>query len=1133
MGRIKRITTLAVLCGLLLLSILFQIISKSSAYFLSVFDKSGVNSVMVELIFDRLDFTNTAITNLGYANVDGNGNEIPWGSKQNPYVISQKYHVQNLSVLQNSGFFAERTETDADGNEIPVQSYFLVCTPEGDPVAIDCDGMTIDPIGTKEQPFTGVIQGAPITGEASYKSYGVSVSTIANLTVNAKTDNPDVGFFGHAGYYGNYDPNTATLTDGYAATIENLLFADVTIKSTKSLTKTLAEWWDTLFPNHLHYLDTRAETHHVGIIAGHAEFATIKNVSVYYSENVAAFDLVSDAEGSNTNYYSSTGLIGLLQYVNPAVNEDGSLDGSGGVSDSQITDGESGGGGEESGTLTGYFLAESLYDEHEKFLVKDNENGAYPQHELKNSYNVLEMRDYDGNSLFSYVKMEEKSALIGSSKNVIYYYFADSVFTFTMSMSTPEGTTVDTVDPVKSDYVKKIWDIEPKKIYGTSSKDKFHFADDLSSTSRVSYLLTAVTSTSDFTDGGYYLLAHYDYENSILYIYQPSSGATGKMIPFAKNAEEIYYGDEDNALETIYFDSEKHYIQSINLIGTNKQYHDLAFKYNATASASITDPATGDKLGATSETGNGGYLDSTLYYGPAETKTSATLSDTNPTAYVYNWSFGTIDNGRNGLFTVSNTYTLTRTLLGFIPTSTTYCWSKLNHTGNTIGLVSDANTDSSKLDELTFDAATDYFTIFKISTNTLDSSGNIIVTPGEKNGNKELTPKNIVPTMTTDSEGNEKLDTLYEFDPSTHVLEYDSETGTYILSPIRRYKFNNGKGKLLTSLNHITRLASATTASGQLNLFDEDSFLSFLNTNKGGVVGTTIGKNGTYAAIPAGMIAFEINEASETDPSFINIIVAVNPERPDEDGFVGLWRYDIGATQVEFDLTSPNTEQSFVLPISKTATSWETDNKYIFNVSERYKEDDDKENGKKTYSVAKNADGTQESSYVYLGGETAFVYYKFEATEPGIYFVGANSIPLSVSYFSVSGAAGAGSDGMTGSPLGMVDFVYDYKDGNKTNIITVDKLYTEDEQLLNEEDYTQYYPSFLFVSMLPEMTDGSLTKKINNEKVCIRRYIDGNDESGTQRYIKMTGETHTSLRGVSEVFEDLQDDIDYDGTDSN
>ena len=1131
MGRIKRITTLAVLCGLLLLSILFQIISKSSAYFLSVFDKSGVNSVMVELIFDRLDFTDPDIAALDDTYYDEkDGVEIPWGSKSNPYVISQKYHVQNLSVLQNSGFFAERTETDADGNEIPVQPYFLVCTPEGDPVAIDCDGMTIDPIGTKEQPFTGVIQGAPIAGEASYKSYGVSVSTIANLTVNAKTDNPDIGFFGHAGYYGNYDPNTATLTGGYAATIENLLFADVTIKSTKSLTKTLAEWWDTLFPNHLHYLETRAETHHVGIIAGHAEFATIKNVSVYYSEDVAAFDLVSDAEGSNTNYYSSTGLIGLLQYVNPARDDNtGTLDGSGAVSDSQITDGESGGGGEESGTLTGYFLAESLYDEHEKFLIADNGKGADPQHELKNSYNVLEMRDSDGNSLFSAVTMKEKSALIGSSKNVTYYYFADSVFTFTMSMSNPEGTTVDTVDPVKSDYVKKIWDIEPKKIYGTSSKDKFHFADDLSSTSRVSYLLTAVTGTSDFTDGGYYLLAHYDYENSILYIYQPSSGATGKMISFAKDAEEIYYGDEDNALETTYFDSEKHYIKSINLIGTNKQYHDLAFKYNATASASITDPATGDKLGATSETGNGGYLASTLYYGPAERKTSATLSDTNPTAYVYNWSFGMIDNGRNGLFTVSNTYTLTRTLLGFIPTSTTYCWSKLNHTGNTIGLVSDANTDSSNLNELTFDAATDYFTIFKISTNTLDSSGNIIVTPGEENGNKELTPKNIIPTMTTDSEGNKKLDTLYEFDPSTHVLEYDSETGTYILSPIRRYKFNNGKGKLLTSLNHITRLASATTASGQLNLFDEDSFLSFLNTNKGGVVGTTIGKNGTYAAIPAGMIAFEINEASETDPSFINIIVAVNPERTDENGFVGLWRYDIGATQVEFDLTSPNTEQSFVLPISKTATSWETDNKYIFNVSERYKEDDDKENGKKTYSVAQNADGTQESSYVYLGGETAFVYYKFEATEPGIYFVGANSIPLSVSYFSVSGAAGAGSDGMTGSPLGFVDFVYDF--GN--SIVTVDKLYTEDEQLLNDEDYTQYYPSFLFVSMLPEKENGSISK-IQNEKIKLRRYIadENTDTFGTRRHISMTGENLTKLRGVSEVLEDLQDDIDND-TDSN
>ena len=123
MGRTKKIITVAALCALLIFSVIMQIISPSSAYFLSVFDKKGVNSVMVELIFDHLDFnaeTNPnldELTALGYKNMDGE-TEIAWGSKENPYVISQKYHIQNLSVLQNAGFFRERVQIDENGEEV-------------------------------------------------------------------------------------------------------------------------------------------------------------------------------------------------------------------------------------------------------------------------------------------------------------------------------------------------------------------------------------------------------------------------------------------------------------------------------------------------------------------------------------------------------------------------------------------------------------------------------------------------------------------------------------------------------------------------------------------------------------------------------------------------------------------------------------------------------------------------------------------------------------------------------------------------------------------------------------------------------------------------------------------------------
>ena len=1109
--RIKKASIIAALCILLLASVLLQLVSPSSAYFLSLFDKLGVNSVKVELIFDRLNFADQDIINLGFQEVDDDGNEIPWGSEQNPYVISQKFHIQNLSVLQNSGFFKGRMQTDADGNEVPAQSYFLVCNPDGTPVAIDCEGMKIEPVGTTELPFTGVIKGAPLEGEATYKSYGVSTSTIANLVVEAKADTPDIGFFGYVGYYGKYDKNTATLTDGYASTIENLLLADVTVKSTKSLLDsiiaTLEAWWekwttpaidpdsgDEVELDHTHFDETRAETHHVGIIAGHAEFATIKNVSVYYSEDVAAFDLVSDDTGSITNYYSSTGLIGLLQYVNPVENEDGTLDGSGGVSDSQIIgEGEDGGGGEESGTLTGYFLAEFLFEEHEKYLTAQGIG-------TKDSYDVKEMLKEDGSQLFETVEMKERDGILDfTTETVTYYYFQDAVFTFAMSASSDDESSTD--------YVQKIWkDDETPKIYGTSSTDKLHFTDDPNSKPRYSYLLTAVESEDEIKDGGYYLLGSYDAVSETLYLYDPTSGTAGKMIGFAKDSEEIYSGTGDVVLSTTFFENSS-YIKSINLIGTNSQYYNLAFRYDSSANMSIITPSNNDKLGLTADDGGFSYATPTLYYGDAAIRTSSSLLDSNVDAYFYNWEFS---GGTNGLFAVYNKYRLRKGLIG---ATYTYGWAKLKHVDNALSMDAASSTENDIREEVAF-TDENYFTLFKITANTIDSSGKVSCA----SGNYDLTPKNIIPTTKTDEGGNEVFDTLYDFDPSTHVLEYLGD-GKYKLAPIRSYKLNNGKGDLLSKLNHITRLSKATADNYSLNLFDEDSFLSFINTNSGGVVGASIGTNGTYATIPAGMIAFEIAKASSDDPSFINIIVAVNPEQTG-DGTVGLWFYDSGATVDNFSLSTPNTGQYFALPISKTASSWENDSGYILNVTERVKEGES--DGKKTYEVVLDANGNQESSYVYLGGEYTFVYHQFTVEEPGIYFIGAKGGPLSVSYFSVSGAAGAGSDGMTGSPLGMIDFVYDFNG----NIITVDKLYT-DEQFVSNENYDQYYPSFLFVSMLPEK-EGDTVNRIQREQIKLRRYIDGTDTSGTLRHMKMTGENLTTLRGVSEILQDLQDDIDDD-----
>ncbi|MBQ3100108.1 MAG: hypothetical protein IJC50_03875, partial [Clostridia bacterium] len=902
-----------------------MMIPYSVAYFRTLFIKQGMNSVMVELIFDRLDFTNASVTDAGFSDVDENGNEIPWGSEKNPYVISQKYHVQNLSVLQNAGFFAERTETDANGNEVPIQPHFRVCKTDGTPVAIDCEDMTIEPVGSYELPFTGVIRGSIFDGTTTYASYGTSVSTIANLTVEASVDEPDIGFFGHVGYYGAYDEDTETLTGGYAATIEDLLFADITVQSKKSLLDTIENWWNSLFPNHTNNNATHGESHHVGIVAGHAEFATITDVSVYYSEGVEAFRLESNASGSNTNYFSTTGLIGLLRYVNPAVGEDGTLDGSQGVSDSDlIGDGSDGGGGDESGSLTGYFLAETLFESHEEYLTLESLS-------KKTKYDVKEMKkpelDENGNykALFSSIVMKEGFQLFGGT-NVTYYYFNDTVFTFAMSSSSADSAS----DATKTDYVMRLWNLEENtpKIYGTSSADKWEYTDDLNSTPRISYKLTAVEGTAGLTTGGYYVMA-YLYDGKIYLFDMTRSGTFMFELP----ADQIYTAD---GVATSYYDDGS--LKEINLIGTNKKYLENSFYYASTSikMRSPDDTLSNYKFGFTVPYANNAYSAPLPYYGDKDQSTTTMLSIN--TAYLYNNTFEYFQNGKFSIYSQNQRIGNS----GFIGIGSNYTYVSAMFQFDTTakGLSVEYDMNKTSTDDLATIASmkdeTNYFTILKLNANTVDGHGDITTLA---DGNYELTPKNIIPVTKTetdtetgevtdvlDENGNPVLDTLYDFDPSKYVLEYVNETNSYRLAPIRSYKLNNGQGDLLQTLNHTVKLYKATEGNFSL------SFGSNLQIySDGGVLKVPIGSNGSEATIPAGMIAFDIIEASAENPSYINMIVAVNPEQTTA-STVGLWQTDESFWGSEFDLSSP--DQEFKLPISKTAAS-SADSQYILHVTER------------------------------------------------------------------------------------------------------------------------------------------------------------------------------------------------------
>lgn len=1173
----KTFTAPRVFTGVLLLFLVTVIVAvmiiPSLSFFEVVFDRLGINSAKVELIFDRLNFDNTAITSL----VDENGEALfvesdEWGTERNPYVISEKYHVQNLSVLQNNGFFKE-TRT--------AQSFFLVCTSDGLPVAIDCEGMTLAPVGTHSNPFTGVIKGAPLAGEAEYiyvprssndgtkeESYGVSTSTIGNLIVEANLSEPDIGFFGCIGYYGTAttDPETgAPAISGYAANIQDILLADVTISAAPSLAESLLAWWNS-FTGHkttagvvgAEGVDVSAagnkETHHIGVVAGHAEYATVNNISVFYTQGVQTFAL---SGSSYINYYSTTGLVGMLHYVNPTIKSGNMLVGDGNsVSDGDMVEGGLGGGGTISGTLTGYMLAETLFSEHEKYLTAQSLGKA-------DIYNVKDMKKSDGTALFETVQMQEGTG--SNKKTVTYCYFKDSVFTFAMSASDADQSAG------LKDYVQKLWKLEEETplINATNDPNKWSLANDPDATSRVAYKLTSITSQSQMVNGGHYVIAYYNESTGKTYIFDMNE--SGYCLELS--ADNIY-GEKDVDTENgEVYDAEKYNPQiypdgsykSVTLIGTKKKYYDSAIRYNS--GATISNPAPGSmKFGLCFERDASlGWLYATLS-APTLNQYSGSSEDSNWQAtnvYYNDWTFDNnyvvdvpivdadgnpvLDENNNPTYQENQPVTLengkmaiyiaysqsTDSLLG----ATRYGYYRFRFASNQITFDSASGTGSSSLRTQAYEKtdANGYlinpwdegnlFMVYSIEINEVNDLQNAILENGLGGDNLELTPTNLLPIkkdadgeLMYDDEGNPILDTAYSFDPSKYVFE-QTATG-YKLAPISSYNLNNGKGKKLEQLNHIVKMAQATPQNYQFELkWDLGAITDWINSiassNSGGVVSAEIGTTGHLYAIPAGMIAFYIDEevTNPDNPSYINIIVAVNPEQA-YNGKVGLWntsktQSDFGST---FDLNNP--DQYFTLPKSITGDA-ASDSMYTITVSDYVTQ---KFNADGTPALDANGKPIYESSnstsYVYLGGQVALVYHSFEVTEGGIYLLGSgNAGPLSVSYFSVSGAAGQGADGTSTSPLGDVDFVYAYNG----KIVTIDNKF-EGIQDPTNENYALYYPSYHFIVMKGE---GTTTKPlVQNETIKVYRYIDPNDSSGTKRHIKIIGCTNAEPTGLADMYED-------------
>lgn len=449
----KKFLIIAISCVLVVMLGLLGFISY--AYFSTVprvYTEDGTQiarlGMNLSLLFDKVDpeqvATNTDLGILKSKTGDTETNYLydntkDWGTPQNPYLISELRHLQNLSVLQDIGYFDQLYisknyedgvykgdgTVSAPGN--PIMPYFLVCAPDGSTTTIDGEGIAIDPIGNDTYPFIGYVGGAFKMGtDTMVGNFTSDISSIYNVCIRSKEDMTDVGLFGCISYLGNEPEYTVDANGnityaesfyGAVSTVRDLLLADVqvTVKQANFIEKVA----DHLFSySRLSEEDQKKvahEDHHIGILSGHVEYATIEFVSVYYSsDDKKAIDLLHTANDydSSPNYYSSTGILGFIYNMNPEIKEDGTVGTGSGTSSADILLAVSGagtGGGLASGIGRGYVTASDIFKKYS--YTNENRNQGQivwhytyfdGEHQMADhGIMIYEKTDGDGNKYYT------------------------------------------------------------------------------------------------------------------------------------------------------------------------------------------------------------------------------------------------------------------------------------------------------------------------------------------------------------------------------------------------------------------------------------------------------------------------------------------------------------------------------------------------------------------------------------------------------------------------------------------------------------------------------------------------------------------------------------------------------------
>ena len=253
-----------------------------------------------------------------------------------------------------------------------------------------------------------------------------------------------------------------------------------------------------------------------------------------------------------------------------------------------------------------------------------------------------------------------------------------------------------------------------------------------------------------------------------------------------------------------------------------------------------------------------------------------------------------------------------------------------------------------------------------------------------------------------------------------------------------------------------------------------------------GIIRAPVGTAGTETDIPSGCVAFRVNKSS-TEAQKIRVIIAV----PASECYIGEEGYELGDYERYFCLWEMPEAGDNWINVFRSSSFVE---RFAIPRSHFYEPGTyvDSENSEFVTATYDNKEYR-----AYLNGDRVLLAYEFKVYKEGVYILGTSTgssdasdfedrdvAPMEIVYFSVDGVASTGRDGLSGSQLGTVDYVYSYNN----RIIPVTERSSTDSN--GNEDYSTFYPSYciLYMNSVVDPTVGNFVN-INSEKVYIRRYI--------------------------------------------